>query len=414
MSSQTLRIAAILIVSFVLAGVVRAGVSAGDTPQFKFETVDGHVLTPETYEGKLLVIDFWATWCAPCLAVADDMVAMHRKYGPRGLRMLGVSLDKNVSKLERVAEQEGFTWPQVCDGGGWDSAYADQFGVRSIPRTVLIGPDGEVLWVGHPARLEPQIQKAMQTHPPRPSKSEQAADQRRQAIDDLRAIQSAVVRAEGLDEAMASLAAFDPENLEDHRVLRKARTLNRVIERVTERDDARGRAAARALNENDQAGTVLQAIRTRLAASSSGARAADGSDDPRRDRAERFAALRLRHVATYRKAAKHDQAIRICLQIVHEYGHTQAAEQAEQRLAAYKTSDRFADRVAELEAAAMLDRARAHREAGEQDALRDCCEQLIAAYPQSDEAEAARRMFDAASSAELDDKAAAPSDEEAS
>ena len=68
--------------------------------------------------------------------------------------------------MDHYAAFKGFTWPQYFDGQFWQNKYALAWGVTSIPQTFIISPDGEVLWRGHPALIDPELEKAIQEHPP--------------------------------------------------------------------------------------------------------------------------------------------------------------------------------------------------------------------------------------------------------
>jgi thiol-disulfide isomerase/thioredoxin len=149
----------------VLTLPIRAAVNVGDRPQVNVRTTDGQDLSLDALRGKLVLLDFWATWCGPCMAEAPHMVETNRKYAPQGLQIVGVSLDRSPADLTNK-KPPGFTWPQYLDTG---SKVASQFGVNSIPHVFLLGPDGQVLWHGHPGGggLDAQIAKAFREHPPK-------------------------------------------------------------------------------------------------------------------------------------------------------------------------------------------------------------------------------------------------------
>lgn len=116
---------------------------------FTATDTDGKSLSfPGDYKGKIVLIDFWATWCAPCIAEMPHVVAAYEKYHKDGFEVLGISLDndKSIARMPEVMAKHKMTWRQVADGKGWKAEIAQKYGVSSIPAAYLVdGTTGKVL-----------------------------------------------------------------------------------------------------------------------------------------------------------------------------------------------------------------------------------------------------------------------------
>ena len=116
-----------------------------EAPDFAQAKPDGSVLKLSDLRGKIVLIDFWASWCKPCRRENPSVVLAYNKYKSKGFEIIGVSLDKDRGRWLQAVEQDGLTWPQVSDLAFWQNAVALQYGVRSIPFTVLVDQEGKVL-----------------------------------------------------------------------------------------------------------------------------------------------------------------------------------------------------------------------------------------------------------------------------
>lgn len=129
------------------------GLNIGDTaPDLAFESPDGKVLKLSSLRGKVVLIDFWASWCMPCRRENPNVVNAYKKYAnakfkdAKGFEIYSVSLDKSKDKWVAAIAQDKLDWKyHVSDLGGWGSKPASIYSVRSIPYSFLIDAEGTII-----------------------------------------------------------------------------------------------------------------------------------------------------------------------------------------------------------------------------------------------------------------------------
>ncbi|MEN5194553.1 TlpA disulfide reductase family protein [Sphingobacterium faecium] len=120
------------------------GIEAQDFTQ---PDIDGKPVKLSDYRGKYVLIDFWASWCAPCRRENPNLVKSYAKYQKEGFEILGVSMDKAADKAKwlKAIQDDGLTWKQVGDLKGWENEAGMMYEVKAIPMNFLVDPNGKII-----------------------------------------------------------------------------------------------------------------------------------------------------------------------------------------------------------------------------------------------------------------------------
>jgi peroxiredoxin len=116
----------------------------GEPVDFNVQSTDGKTLSPAAYKGKVLLIDFWATWCGPCVAEMPNVKNVYARFHPNGFEIVGISLDQSRDRLDQFVKSNEIGWPQYFDGKWWNNDVAVRYGIKSIPTTILVDKAGKI------------------------------------------------------------------------------------------------------------------------------------------------------------------------------------------------------------------------------------------------------------------------------
>ncbi|MBL9135753.1 MAG: TlpA family protein disulfide reductase [Verrucomicrobiales bacterium] len=125
-------------------------------------TVDGVHLRLGDLKGKVVLIDFWASWCPPCREKLPELKALYTSSRARGLEIVGISFDDDLATLRRFVANEGITWSQVADGKGWSGPRAAEYGITSLPTLWLIDRQGRLRNVDARETLESSVRRLLE------------------------------------------------------------------------------------------------------------------------------------------------------------------------------------------------------------------------------------------------------------
>lgn len=107
--------------------------------------VNGDTLKLSSLKGKVVLLDFWASWCGPCRESNKELVKIYSKYKSKGFEIFGVSIDDQKNKWQAAIKKDKISWLQVNDNGGWDAKTIADWNINAIPTSYLIDKEGKLL-----------------------------------------------------------------------------------------------------------------------------------------------------------------------------------------------------------------------------------------------------------------------------
>jgi thiol-disulfide isomerase/thioredoxin len=393
---------AVFLALLLLPSLAKASVNVGDKPSLKFKAFDSSgTVDLQDLKGKIVVVDFWATWCHPCMAEADHMLAVNKKYEGKGFQFLGISLDQDSTSLKQVIADKKFTWPMSFEGQGWEGSTPKSWGVNSIPQTFIIGPEGTVLWRGYPGDIDQALTSAFRDHPP------------------------VLVDPKVMDQAKTTLDKIDTE-LAGNKTAAAAKLLASFPEAAKADPDIATRLTATTAKVQDAASLELAAVEPMIAsqqygaairklrelstnyaglpvASAAKAKLAELGSNPKvkqqieADHAEAAAAEELATAKKLQAEKKDDLAYPRFKAVATGYANTTAGVEAAGIVKTYEANTAFmkqlADKANSKKAASMLSMADNYKAAGNAAQAKAKYQEVINQFPDSAWAETAKKAI---------------------
>ena len=159
MKNRRLFSVLVLLTTTLWSGCGPQPVTSGPAPDFTLKSLDGSSVTLSDLRGQVVILDFWATWCSPCIEGLDHLEQMHEQYDARDVIVLAINIEETQDEVTAFISDHGYTFTVLLD---MEASVSDAYGVAAIPHTVVIDGKGEVHdIIGGPTDVENTLQRLL-------------------------------------------------------------------------------------------------------------------------------------------------------------------------------------------------------------------------------------------------------------
>lgn len=142
-------------------GMLRAQAALNRPLEIAFTATDGSAVDVQKMKGKVVLLDFWASWCGPCIASLPEVTKLYDDYHEKGLEILGINLDKDRKAMDSAIQKFRIPWKQHYDGQGWGNKFALQYNVTAIPAMWLVDKRGILRTMNAREDLETKVKELL-------------------------------------------------------------------------------------------------------------------------------------------------------------------------------------------------------------------------------------------------------------